>query len=85
MHIGYLSEDYEDRANGKTKTIWVDNIKIDVRLDVVKWSGLIWLSIRCSGEILYRRKANPATSRGGAYVSSVRYEQALDASRVVRY
>jgi hypothetical protein len=33
------------RQLGRPRCRWVDNIKMDLRLDVVVWTGLIWLGI----------------------------------------
>jgi hypothetical protein len=33
------------RPLGRTRRRWMDNIKMDLRLDGVAWTGLIWLRI----------------------------------------
>jgi hypothetical protein len=40
------------RPVGKQRCRWVDNIKLDLRYEVVVWSGLIWLRIGSSGRLL---------------------------------
>jgi hypothetical protein len=40
------------RPLGRPRCRWVDNIKMDLRDDVVVWTGLIWLRIGTSGVLL---------------------------------
>jgi hypothetical protein len=40
---------------GRPKRGWVDNIKMDLRLEEVVWTGLIWSRIGTSGGILGTR------------------------------
>jgi hypothetical protein len=40
------------RPLGRPICRWMDNIKMNVRWDVVVWTGLIWLRIGTSGRIL---------------------------------
>jgi hypothetical protein len=41
-----------NRPLGRPRCRWVDNIKMDLERDGVEWTGLIWLRIKCSGELL---------------------------------
>jgi hypothetical protein len=52
MHIGYLWESQNERALGRPRRRWVDNIKMDLRDDGIVWIGLIWLRIGTSGGLL---------------------------------
>jgi hypothetical protein len=41
------------RPPGRHRQMWEDNIKVDLRdIDVVVWTGLIWLRIGTSGWLL---------------------------------
>jgi hypothetical protein len=41
------------RRNGRPRRRWVDNIRMDLeRWDGVMWTGLVWLRIGTSGELL---------------------------------
>jgi hypothetical protein len=40
------------RPLGRRRRRWVDNIKMDLRVDGLVWIGLIWLRIGTSGELL---------------------------------
>jgi hypothetical protein len=40
-------------ARGRPRSRWVDNIKMDLQeKDGVVWTGLVWLRIGTSGELL---------------------------------
>jgi hypothetical protein len=40
------------RPLGRPRRRWEDNIRMDLRHDGVVWTGLIWLRIGTSGELL---------------------------------
>jgi hypothetical protein len=40
------------RPLGRPRRMWEDNIRSDLRLDGVIWTGLIWLRIETSGGLL---------------------------------
>jgi hypothetical protein len=40
------------RLPGRSSCRWMDNIKMDVKQDVVVWTGSIWLRIGTSGGLL---------------------------------
>jgi hypothetical protein len=40
------------RPLGRPRRSWEDNIKMDVRYELVVWTGLIWLRIETSGGLL---------------------------------
>jgi hypothetical protein len=40
------------RPLGRLRRRWVDNIKMDLRYDVMVWTGSIWLRIGTSGGLL---------------------------------
>jgi hypothetical protein len=40
------------RLLGRPRRRWVDNIKMDLRYNGMKWIGLIWLRIGTSGGFL---------------------------------
>jgi hypothetical protein len=40
------------RPLGRPRRRWMYNIKMDLRYDVVLWTGSIWLRIGTSGELL---------------------------------
>jgi hypothetical protein len=54
MHVGYQWENQKERerALGRSRHRWVDNIKMDLIFNGVVWIGLIWLRIGTSGGLL---------------------------------
>jgi hypothetical protein len=53
MRIEYRWGKQKERGPlGRPRRIWVDNIKIDLRYDVMVWTGLIWLRIETSGGLV---------------------------------
>jgi hypothetical protein len=52
MHIGYWWEGQKEGTTRKTKCMWVDNIKMDLKEDRVRWTGFSWLRIGTSGGLL---------------------------------
>jgi hypothetical protein len=43
MHIGYWRESQKERALGRPRRRWVDNIKMDLRETV--WDGMDWIDL----------------------------------------
>jgi hypothetical protein len=50
MHI--VGKPEGKRPLGRPRRRWVDNIKIDLREDVMVWTGSIWLRIGTSRGLL---------------------------------
>jgi hypothetical protein len=43
MHIGCWWESQKEETTGKTKTMWVNNIKMDLR--EIGWDGTDWIDL----------------------------------------
>jgi hypothetical protein len=51
-HRVFVGKPEGNRPQGRPRRRWVDYIKIDLREDVVVWTGWIWLRIETSRGLL---------------------------------